>query len=52
MISKLWRWLYFGVAYGWRERPFLWAVGPHPRRLNRLSDRLHQKWLESVEAGP
>jgi len=43
----MYRWLYLAIAYGFRERPFPWAVGPHPRWLNRFCDWLHHKWLQA-----
>ena len=46
MRSAFWRTLYFGWAYGFRERPFQWAVSPSPRWANRVSEWLHRKWME------
>ena len=46
-VTGIWRFLYFGWAYGWTERPFPWAVGPHPLWANRVTEFLHGKWLSN-----
>ena len=42
---SFWRFLYLGWAYGWGERPFIWAVAPHPRWANKVSEWLYSKWM-------
>ena len=39
--ARFWWFWYCTIAYGWRERPFVWCVGPHPRWLNRLCGWLY-----------
>jgi len=46
---RFWGFCYFGLAYGWRERPFVWAVAPHPLWANKVAGYLYSKWTTAYE---
>ena len=45
-MKTIYKYLYFGWSFGFTERPFTWAIGPHPAWANAVSEWLRKKWLE------
>ena len=45
IVLNFWKFTYLLVAYGFRERPFKWAVVPEPLWLNKLCEFLYAKWM-------
>lgn len=45
-MKIVWKFLYLGVAYGFGQHPFSWAIGPHPLIIYKLVEYLRRKWLE------